>query len=254
VHLNKGHIEDLGPAVDSAWEDAEELVVEIDTSKLSTDATQVLVGRHATLAPPLTLADVLPAELWQRVAAHLRSRGIPEEGVVHWEPWFLYLVLAQLEFVRAGYQPEHGVDELFIRAADGTKPIVALETMAFQFEIFDQLPMPLQHQLIEDALATGDGVSQEVAELIDAWMLGDEQRLTELVFEPLDAKPELEIFYERLFFERNRTMTAGLEELARDGKTRFVVVGAGHMLGARGIPALLDARGWSVVRLGGRAR
>jgi uncharacterized protein YbaP (TraB family) len=34
-------------------------------------------------------------------------------------------------------------------------------------------------------------------------------------------------------------MTQRLASLARDGKLRFVVVGAGHMVGERGIPALL---------------
>jgi uncharacterized protein YbaP (TraB family) len=44
-------------------------------------------------------------------------------------------------------------------------------------------------------------------------------------------------------------MTARLVELARDGKTRFVVLGAGHMLGDEGIPELLARRGWEVRRI-----
>ncbi len=254
VHLHKGRIGDLGPAVDSAWKRSEELVVEIDTSKFSSWDVPEIMERYATLTPPQTLEAVLPAGLWQQVSVYLRSRGIAEESVAHWKPWFLYLVLVQLELARAGYQPEHGVDAVFIRAADGTKPIVALESMDSQLQIFDQLPMPLQQQLLEDALVQADDVSREVAALVDAWTQGDEGRLSELVFEPLDETPELEIFYDLVFFRRNRTMTAGLVKLARDGKTRFVVVGAGHMLGVEGIPALLDERGWSVVLVGGRAR
>jgi uncharacterized protein YbaP (TraB family) len=34
-------------------------------------------------------------------------------------------------------------------------------------------------------------------------------------------------------------MARRLTELASDGKMRFTVVGAGHMLGPRGIPSLL---------------
>ena len=105
--------------------------------------------------------------------------------------------------------------------------------------------------MLEDALTQADDVPNEVAALVDAWMRGDADRLTELVFQPLDEKPELAIFYDRVFFQRNRSMTAGLEEIARDRKTRLVVVGAGHMLGAEGIPTLLEERGWSVVVLGG---
>lgn len=254
VHLHKERIGDLGPAVDSAWEGSEELVVEIDTSNLSPADLAAVMERYSVLRPPHTLEDVFPAALWQRVSAHLRTRGIAEERVAHWKPWFLYLILVQIELARAGYQPEHGVDEVFIRAADGVKPIVALESMDAQLQIFDQLPVPLQLQLVEDALGQADEVPREVAALIDAWQRGDEGRLGALVFRPLEERPELEVFYDRLFFQRNRTMTAGLAQLARDGKTRFVVVGAGHMLGVDGIPALLEERGWSVALVGGLAR
>ena len=41
-------------------------------------------------------------------------------------------------------------------------------------------------------------------------------------------------------------MAARIAELARDGRTRLMVVGAAHMLGDRGIPALLEGRGFEV--------
>jgi uncharacterized protein YbaP (TraB family) len=44
-------------------------------------------------------------------------------------------------------------------------------------------------------------------------------------------------------------MTARLVELARDGKTRFVVLGAGHMVGSRGIPAQLAEQGFAVEKI-----
>jgi hypothetical protein len=56
-------------------------------------------------------------------------------------------------------------------------------------------------------------------------------------------------FYASFFWRRNAAMAARLVELARDGKTRFVVLGAGHMLGEQGIPALLAQRGFVVERV-----
>jgi len=49
-------------------------------------------------------------------------------------------------------------------------------------------------------------------------------------------------------------MTQRLAELARDGKTRFTVLGVGHMLGPRGIPSLLCDRGFEVHRVSGGVR
>jgi hypothetical protein len=56
--------------------------------------------------------------------------------------------------------------------------------------------------------------------------------------------PELAVYFEQLIFGRNESMTQRLASLARDGKLRFVVVGAGHMVGERGIPALLRDYGF----------
>ena len=46
-------------------------------------------------------------------------------------------------------------------------------------------------------------------------------------------------------------MANRLAELGGDGKTRFVVLGAGHLVGDRGLPALLSRRGYRVSRVGG---
>jgi uncharacterized protein YbaP (TraB family) len=47
-------------------------------------------------------------------------------------------------------------------------------------------------------------------------------------------------------------MAGRLHQFAKDGKTRFVVVGAGHLVGDQGIPTLLAERGWQVERVGGK--
>jgi len=75
-----------------------------------------------------------------------------------------------------------------------------------------------------------------------------------LIFRPLAGGADFESFYEAIFFERNQAMARRLAELTRDGKTRFAVLGAGHMLGPRGIPALLCERGFEVRRVSGGGR
>ena len=44
-------------------------------------------------------------------------------------------------------------------------------------------------------------------------------------------------------------MTGRLLQLAQDGRTRFVVLGAGHMIGQQGIPKLLERQGYEVTRV-----
>ena len=60
--------------------------------------------------------------------------------------------------------------------------------------------------------------------------------------------PELKVFYEKVIFERNERMAERLGVLAQDGRLRFAVIGAGHLVGPRGIPALLHAQGFRIQR------
>jgi len=100
--------------------------------------------------------------------------------------------------------------------------------------------------MLADALAR---VDEDPSELLDAWERGDETAMTRLVFGPLEEHPEFAEFYEVLFFARNEAMAAQLAGLVADGRRRMVVLGAGHMLGPRGIPALLASRGFRVERV-----
>ena len=65
VHLGDRRIDDLGPAVDAAWQGSDELVVEINTADLSAETSQALVLEYAALPPPQTVPDVIPADVWQ---------------------------------------------------------------------------------------------------------------------------------------------------------------------------------------------
>jgi uncharacterized protein YbaP (TraB family) len=89
----------------------------------------------------------------------------------------------------------------------------------------------------------------QATELLEAWERGDEDTLLEAFFGALEEHPELEPFYDALLFERNETMARQLLDLAKDGQTRFVVLGVAHMVGERGIPAFLALHGFDVRRI-----
>ena len=52
--------------------------------------------------------------------------------------------------------------------------------------------------------------------------------------------------YRRLIVDRNRRWARVLARLAKRGGVTVVVVGAGHLVGPDGVPALLRARGLAV--------
>lgn len=255
VHLSRRHIDDFGSVADDAWAASEELVVEVDVTLLTPQDMAALTARYGSITPPRTLRDELTVETWQRLEVYLESRRIAPESISGWKPWFVYLVVVQHELARAGFKIEEGVDRVFLDAAIAAEmPITALETSASQLQAFDNLPDALEDTLLRESLSRVDYFSKEADAMIGAWREGREDKLVDLVFQPLREVPELQVFFDLVFFQRNRQMAGRIHQLAKDGKTRFVMVGAGHMVGEQSIPSLLAERGWQVDLIGGAKR
>ena len=248
VHMGGDAQLDLGARVEKAWQSADELVVEIDLNQLPPEEMVSLTRLYGKLTPPITLGNVISGETQGQLQAWSGLRGIDPASFSSFKPWFVSFTIVQVELQLAGYDAARGVDRHFLDQA-GARPVVALETVASQLEMMDRLPASLQELMLKDALARVDGFPVETEKLLEAWRRGDESRLEGLVFQPLDEFPELGVFYDLVFFQRNQSMARRLAQLGGDAKTRFVVIGAGHMLGEQGVPALLARRGFQVSRV-----
>ena len=103
-------------------------------------------------------------------------------------------------------------------------------------------------QLIEQ-LEQG-GVRRVIARLAAAWErgdlaeLGDYERWCECVVSDEDRAQ-----MRRLNDDRNPALADAIEALHRDGRSVFAAVGALHMTGAQALPALLQKRGFQVLRV-----
>jgi len=243
IHVGARQSRRLHPDIVAAWGRAEELVVEVDLDA-SAPRMPSIWARHAYLPAGQRLSERLSPETWDRLVAYLDARGEDPDDYQTLKPWAVLLRLARLEFAREGYPAEQGVDRRFLDAA-GSKPVVALESYELQIDLYDGFPFEVQEMMLRDLLEPESPF--ETRALVDAWGRGDEQAFLDLLF-PEDER--WEVYRERFFFERNERMAHQLGVLSEDGKTRFVVVGVGHMIGPRGIPALLAAQGFHVERIG----
>ncbi len=253
IHFDTENAPQLPREIEAAYTRSDELVVEVDVS----DAAGPEVGaggeQRGRLEPPTQLADVLSPPTLELLERYLDEHGIPFYVVEGRKPWYITNFLVVLELTDAGYDAAYGVDRQFIERPSG-KPIVALETAAEQLDVLDRLPLRIQESMLRDAMVRSPQFDRATDQLIEAWRQGDERVLEELVFLPLAEDADFESFYDAIFFRRNEVMAQRLAELMRDGKTRFAVLGAGHMLGSRGIPSLLCGRGFEVRRVSGGGR
>ncbi len=249
VHFLRGGELRLDPALESAFEAADRLVVEIDLLSIRPEEQQRLVQRYAMLPPGETLEQRLPPETVQRLREALTKHGVAFTAVQSMKPWMAALVLTELEFKRIGLDPELGVDRYFLRRAQGRKPVVSLETLELQLSLLDGLTPKLQELVLLDVLAQSDKRLAEVEEMLAAWKNGDPDALNKAVFRALEEHPEFAPFYERTFFERNRSMAERIEKFLAQGGRWFVIVGAGHLVGEKGVLALLKQRGYLLNQL-----
>jgi uncharacterized protein YbaP (TraB family) len=253
IHFGTESAPPLSDEIEAAHARSDELVVEVDLRGAAGSAAGAGSGERGFLEPPTKLTDVLSPSTLEQLERYLDERGLSFSLVEGMKPWYVANFLVVMELQDAGYDAAHGVDRQFIDRSSA-KPIIALETAAEQLDLLDRLPLRIQEIALRDALNRSPDFDLATGQLIEAWRHGDERALQELVFRPIAEDVDFESFYDSIFFRRNESMARRLAELARDGKTRFAVLGAGHMLGARGIPSLLCDRGFEVLRVSGGGR
>jgi uncharacterized protein len=238
------------PAIESAFAGSDALVIESDITSLGPDGKGFVerMLKQATLPEGQTLDQLLPKPTWDELAEFLNQRGQSAEGYRHYEPWLVMTMVTSYLYAEAGLPAEGGVDLRFTSRAEGRMPIVALETPEFQLGLLDSLPVETQIAMLGQVLERQDETRREALRVYDAWRLGDLEAIESATTEGMD-EAELRDFHEKLYLKRNQNMAARLDALLAEPRTWFVVVGAGHMVGPDGIPALLAGRGHRVTRV-----
>ncbi|PEQ11283.1 TraB/GumN family protein [Novosphingobium sp. PC22D] len=228
------------PPVDAALVAADEIIVEVADMDQANLARRFAALSRTSGLPPLI--DRVPSPERAALAARLEDLDIERGAFAGVETWAAALTLARAAADHA--DPDHGVDRAVIAAAAG-KPVRELEGADAQLRIFDALPEREQFDLLGAVL---DGAeNSEDASLVRSWARGDMTAITRETRRGLLADPELRA---ALYTGRNRRWTATIERRIREGHHPFVAVGAAHLAGPDGLPAMLEARGFKVTRIG----
>ena len=246
VHLATPAMLRFPRAIDDAYHRSDELVLEIDANGLRPEVAARLAERYARIAPPTTLRERITPATFASLARYLAARRESLSAYLQLQPWFIAQQIESREAARAGLDAQYGVDRHFASRAARSKPVVGLETAESQIQVLAWLPRATQEALLRDALEHASDAHVGGPAVARAWARGDDRELGRIIYRSMYDSPQLTTYYEKMLIGRNESMTQRLASLARDGKLRFVVVGAGHMVGARGIPALLRDYGFRV--------
>jgi uncharacterized protein YbaP (TraB family) len=175
--------------------------------------------------------------------------GLPMELIYNQKPWFLGLTLESVELMKSGYDPNYGIDKYFLSKAGENKKISELESLDYQIDLLAGLNDEEQELFLLYTLRELKILVKEVDKLVDAWKSGAVDKMESAITKSLAEDRRFYTIYDKLIYKRNRNMTQKIEGYLKTNGTYFVVVGAAHLLGDKGIIQLLKDRGYSVEQL-----
>lgn len=228
--------------VDRALSRADTVVVEIADLADGSGMADTFARLSRTPGQP-PLSRRLRPELRPRLAQVLADTKLSDDGFPDTETWGAALTLAQAG--GGDLKAKYGIDRAVIEVA-GSRRIVELEGVAGQLAIFDTLPEAEQRDLLAAIVSDAGALETESGGLADAWLAGDMERIERETNRGLLADPELR---DALYVKRNEAWKGRIVALLHSGARPFVAVGAAHMAGPEGLPALLEAAGYRVRRV-----
>jgi uncharacterized protein len=242
----------FGADVADAYEKSDEIVYEVDLHAIEPARMVALMRRYGTLPQAATLESEVSHETWTLLQERFAEAGQSSDAVRSMRPWLVSFAIANHASFAASSDPVAGIvdrvrEQTQAHAASpgAAKRVVGLSSVESQFRMYSEMPRAVQDAVLRQALGGGplgrlDGSVQQ-----RIWLTGEDW------FAQLDAptREQLALVYEHMVYRRNEHMADRLFHIAIDGKIRFVAVGSLHLVGERGIPALLAQRGFRVSRL-----
>lgn len=246
VHLLSKDSYPLNPALETAFKESDLLVEEADLGEMGMNAQMTFLSR-GMLPSNTPLEKVLSPATYALLSKRVADIGIPIEPLKLLKPWMIAQMLEVMQWQKAGFDPELGLDKHFYDQAQSSgKSIQGLETLDFQLSLFDSMTMSEQDHLLAQTLKEIDAEQANMSKLMEAWKAGDAPTVERIVLSALRQEPQL---YQRLLVDRNKAWVPKLEALfARKGRT-FVVVGAAHLVGPDGLISMLRAKGYTVEQM-----
>ncbi len=137
-----------------------------------------------------------------------------------------------------------GVDDgLMAETQQAGKPMRALETVEQQLALVAPDGDKAALEDFEADLVDLKNPQDEISGLYQAWAGGDPAALDRFLRADYADRPAVRT---RLLDDRNRRWLPQIEAMLKEKHVFFITVGAGHLAGPAGVPALLRAAGYQV--------
>lgn len=239
VHVSDPRVTRLAPPVQKALDGAASFTSEMFTNGpgLVHMAEAMYFNNHQRLSA------LLGPAWYARLQQTLKHHGIPGGDLDRKKPWAVFMMLARPADQRPGIHLDLALE---IASIHQGKRVYALETMAEQIAVFNELPIEDQIDVLKSALDRFDQTNRLHEQMLLLYLARDLSGLFRMIeSEPVGDQRLHKVMLERLLWARNRRMLERMQPRLKEGNA-FIAVGAGHLPGPQGLLALLHRAGYRV--------
>jgi uncharacterized protein YbaP (TraB family) len=252
MHVGLPAFYPLEPRIVNAVKAASTLALEIDPAAPADEMAQAMV-RQGMIHPGGAGYERMAPARRARLDAALQQAGIDAETARVLNPAMLAALISLSQYQKLGYRADLSSDAWLAQLArQGKTRVVALETVDSQLGEFKKMTSAQQWNFLDeslDNLASGEELD-EARGLVDAWANADRAALDALASRAeADDSVSGTFMREVLLDGRNGALADKLEVLLKKEEKTVAAIGLLHLLGKRGVPALLQAKGYRVERV-----
>ena len=229
-------MEKFAPFIDKS----DQFIMEID---MDDPAEMGSMTKGAAITDGRTIKDVLTPEDYGKVDEMFKNTvGASVEPLKMLKPAILS-VLVVTSPKMLGCSPLGSYELNFIKAAaEKKKPIIGLETVAFQSKILDSKPLEKQ---VTSLVEMSKDPQKSVDSLKKLIVVYKEQNIDKLRSAAIDQEKADAEFNKRIIDDRNADWIPKIETLIKEHPS-FIAVGGGHLGGGPGVVKLLRDKGYTV--------
>lgn len=252
IHMATPDTYPLPAIVEQAFANSVNLVVEADVTDpgMTDSMLKILTGGEATyLKSGKDLWSDIGPSMSEGLKACAGSHGLPVDLFTQLKPWLAAVTLEAVRLKALGYDENLGLDRHFlVEAKEKGIGVYELESMEEQMGIFTSMTEKESKLFLQASVLECESGPEEIHKLIDVWRRGDLEGFEAIYFQVYKEYPELSTVLDKVIFDRNDRMHERLQRYLVPGQTSFVVIGAAHMVGSRGLPEKFRAQGMKVTR------
>jgi uncharacterized protein YbaP (TraB family) len=244
VHLGTPDYYPLPASMESAFAASKVLAVEINVKDVDPNGLLGPVQEQGMYKEGDSLSQHIPHETSDALDKFCSSSGLPRDMFERFKPWLAAMTITVLAAERDGQDPKLGIDLHFLNEVTPPQRVEELESADFQMSVLSSGSEQEQQELLASTLKQAEKANESTQALKRAYLAGSEGEIEQKMEESMPKS-----FYKRLLDDRNVKMAAHIEDYLKGSQQCFVVVGAGHLIGEKGIVKILQDKNYHVERV-----